>query len=81
MQLSKGKMSFSFDRQKVLGKGSFGVVFDGDWNGQRVAVKRISLTDQEISKNGEKSPEEVLENLDHPNVVKLLHVHSDEDFK
>ena len=74
-------MLFSFDRLNVLGKGNFGVVFDGVWNGQRVAVKRINLIDQEISKNGDESPEEVLKNLDHCNVIKLLHVDSDDDFK
>ena len=74
-------MSFSFERQKVLGKGNFGVVFEGDWNGQRVAVKRINLMDLETRRNGEESPEEVLKNLDHLNVIKLFHVDSDMDFK
>ena len=74
-------MSFSFERQKVLGKGNFGVVFEGNWNGQRVAVKRINLMDLETRRNGEESPEEVLKNLDHLNVIKLFHVDSDMDFK
>ena len=67
----------SFDRKKILGKG----VFEGNWNGQQVAVKRINLADQETNRIGEQSPEEVLKNLDHRNVIKLLHVYSDDDFK
>ena len=72
---------FSFDRKKILGRGGFATVFEGVLNDQRVAVKRISLTDQEPTRNGEESPEEVLQRLDHLNVIKLFHVHSDEDFK
>ena len=71
----------SFDRKKILGKGGFATVFEGNWNGQQVAVKRINLADQETNRIGEQSPEEVLKNLDHRNVIKLLHVYSDDDFK
>jgi hypothetical protein len=35
-------LSISIDRQKVLGKGAYGIVYEGTWKGRKVAVKRIS---------------------------------------
>jgi len=48
-----------------------GNVFEGVWCGKPVAIKRIQLSSIS-SKDYEW--EEVLLKLDHPNVIKLLHV-------
>ncbi len=65
------------DRNKILGTGSYGIVFEGTWNGKKVAVKRVQIANTESSK----LEEEALQKLDHPNVIKLFHVQSNEDFR
>jgi serine/threonine protein kinase len=58
-----------------LGEGGFGSVFLGQFDDRQVAVKRVDLFN--VSENEEKS----LQMLDHPNVIKLFHSESDENFK
>jgi hypothetical protein len=70
-------LPISIDRKKVLGEGRYGIVFEGTWMDRKVAVKRIQIENVENNKGGE----EALQILDHPNVVKLLHVESDIDFR
>ncbi|XP_046634043.1 serine/threonine-protein kinase/endoribonuclease IRE1-like [Daphnia pulicaria] len=74
---------------KLLGKGAFGIVYEGKWNGVKVAIKRIDKTEFLASDGsitnattaGQRSEEEVMKKLDHPNVLKLLHVEIDKNFK
>ncbi len=61
----------------LLGKGGYGFVFLGTLNGQQVAVKRVQLDDTDPVDNEEK----VLQQLNHPNVVRLFYCHTDDDFK
>ena len=63
------------DRSNRLGEGGYGAVFQGKFNGKDVAVKRIDLP--KVDENEELA----LKQLDHPNVIKLLHSESDNDFK
>ena len=65
------------DSNRILGQGSYGTVFEGVWRGKLVAIKRIHLI--HISSN--EREEEALQKLDHPNVIKLLHVESDSTFR
>jgi predicted Ser/Thr protein kinase len=65
------------DRQKILGKGGFAIVFEGTWGGVKVAVKRILKSDAVTKEQEEKA----LKMLDHINVIKLFHVEEDQDFK
>jgi serine/threonine protein kinase len=67
----------TFDRTKVLGKGAFGIVYEGVWDGNTVAVKRIPI---DHAANDERE-EKALKILNHINVNKLLHVEMDQDFK
>jgi serine/threonine-protein kinase/endoribonuclease IRE1 len=62
-----------------LGRGAFGIVFEGSMgpNHIPVAVKRLQLVDIEVSE----IEEEALRNLKHSNVVQLYHVKSDSDFR
>lgn len=75
---------------KLLGKGAFGIVYEGIWtNGVKVAIKRIDKTEflashdsnAETTNAGQRSEEEFMKRLDHPNVLKLLHVETDQNFK
>ncbi|XP_045035201.1 serine/threonine-protein kinase/endoribonuclease IRE2 [Daphnia magna] len=67
-----------FNRSDHLGSGGFGSVYRGKYKDQSIAVKRIlkkadrkPLVDKELN---------ILKQLDHPNIVKLLHFASDDDF-
>ncbi len=67
----------TFHRTKILGEGGFGTVYEGVWGETRVAVKRILIKDASSNEQEEKA----LKMLDHTNVIKLLHVEEDQDFK
>jgi serine/threonine protein kinase len=67
----------TFDRAKVLGKGGFGIVYEGVWGETKVAVKRIPINHAATNEREEKA----LKMLNHINVNKLLHVEKDQDFK
>jgi hypothetical protein len=64
-------------QNKILGEGRYGIVFEGVWCGKPVAIKRIQLL--HILSN--QREEEALKKMDHPNVIKLLHVASDSTFR
>ena len=67
----------TFDRAKILGTGGFGIVYEGVWSGNTVAVKRIPIDHAATNEQEENA----LKILDHINVNKLLHVEKDQDFK
>ena len=67
-----------YDRSNVLGKGGFAVVFRGTFDGKPVAVKRLQEDTVAIDVQRE---ETALRRLDHPNVIRLIYVENDEDFK
>jgi serine/threonine protein kinase len=57
---------------KIINKEGFGIIFEGTFNGLPVAVKRIQSI---FTKN------ENLKNLNHLNVIQLIHFEEDADFK
>ncbi|XP_057374368.1 serine/threonine-protein kinase/endoribonuclease IRE1-like [Daphnia carinata] len=61
-------------RNAALGEGAYGSVFRGEFEGRQVAVKRILLN--KFNENEEES----LRKLDHPNIIKLFHSESDNEF-
>ena len=67
--------TFEMDRKSMLGKGSYATVFPGKWKGLDVAIKRIQL--HEIIDREEKT----MRDLKHPNVLELLDVKEDENFR
>jgi serine/threonine protein kinase len=69
-------LSIKFEKSAILEKGTYGTVFEGEWNSKTVAVKRIEKPKYENNKE-----EEALQKLDHPNVVRLYHVESDSNFR
>lgn len=65
----------NIDENKKLGKGAFGVVFEGTYEGKRVAIKRIPVEGEDWkSKAREIDDAEIPMKLNHENVMKLLHV-------
>lgn len=55
---------------KLIGKGSFGVVYTGQWRGVKCAVKFIN--DQMIEELRQESS--IMDSIDHPNIVRLYGV-------
>lgn len=75
-----------YDRDRILGTGFSSQVFLGTFDGENVAVKRIlkkvdSKVDSEVVKALQNREETAMQKLNHPNVLKLIHVQEDEDFK
>ncbi|XP_057372285.1 serine/threonine-protein kinase/endoribonuclease ire-1-like [Daphnia carinata] len=74
---------------KFLGKGAYGIVYEGTWNGKKVAIKRIDKIEFSDSNSSAADPtnaqrqreEDNMKNLDHSNVLTLLHVEIDKHFK
>jgi hypothetical protein len=69
----------TIDRAKILGKGNYGIVYEGALGEIKVAVKRIPLENVAIISNEQE--EMALKILDHTNVIKLFHVEEDQNFK
>ena len=74
---------WSYERQTVLGKGAYGIVYLGHLNGVgSVAVKRIARAEFSAAATEQESREEAaMTQLNHPNVLKLYNVALDESFK
>jgi serine/threonine protein kinase len=64
-------------QNKILGEGRYGIVFEDVWRDKPVAIKRI----QQLHISSNQREEEALKKLDHPNVIKLLHIDSHADFR
>lgn len=71
-----GDLQVQVDRNRCLGNGAYSKVFQGQWDGIDVAVKRIQLFDVMTDRE-----ETTMKNVDHPNVLKLFAVEEDENFK
>jgi serine/threonine-protein kinase/endoribonuclease IRE1 len=69
-------MEIKFDREVRLGQGGNGAVFPGTFQGKKVAVKRVLVTGAT-----NENEENIMQQLDHPNVVKLFHIDRDDNFK
>jgi len=73
----------SYDGNDVLAKGLSGFVFRGSFDESKtpVAIKRVLLENMHKKVAVQKRNEDALCVLDHPNVVKLLHIEQDQSFK
>ena len=73
------------DESKELGRGGFGTVFLGTFEGNNVAVKKIPVSVLDVGVfNNETDLQREIElhkQLDHQNVLKLLHVDDEKDPK
>ena len=73
----KHESLIDYDRTQVMSKGRFGAIFKGRYKDQDVAVKRIEILRVLMNER----EEQALQELKHENVVTLLYVESNEDFK
>ncbi len=78
----------SYDRKVILGRGTFGRIFHGNLINKEtglvemeVAIKRIVIDEVPESEQIFLDREMVQLELNHPNVVKLLHWEDQEDFR
>ncbi len=78
-----GDTGIQYSKEDVLGRGGFGDVFLGIFNKEKVAVKKILLKHSEKEKEKKKEEREVdlQKNLNHENILKILQVGKDEDFR
>ncbi|KAK4004968.1 hypothetical protein OUZ56_006694 [Daphnia magna] len=75
-------MIVDYDRNNSLGEGISAQVFLGTFAGEKVAVKRIQKrTEQDVDKARESREEKSMKQFNHPNVLKLIEVQEDPDFK
>jgi hypothetical protein len=71
-------MEIQFDSRIPLGQGGYGSsVFPGMFQRSKVAVKEVRL----INTTNDEDAENILMQLNHPNIVKLLHFYSDNNYK
>ena len=77
-ELRKAEESITVIGDKVeVCSGYFGPVFHGSLNGRKVTIKQIPIKEIESHEKREK----ILRQFDHPNVIKLLQVTQDADFR
>ncbi|XP_046438267.1 calcium-dependent protein kinase 2-like [Daphnia pulex] len=79
MSLEEPKKKMEIQREAILGQGGYGIVYKGFWGPNRipVAVKRLQLVHLDSSEK----EEEALQNLKHPNIIKIYHAENDTDFR
>jgi serine/threonine protein kinase len=78
MEESSPVNMLTIDRAKILGKGKYGIVYEGVWGENQVAIKRIPIDNVAICNEREES---ALKMFHHEHVIKLFHVEEDQDFK
>ena len=61
---------------QLIGRGCFGVIYDGTLDDQPVVVKKVRLADVKVEKERIS-----MQQLQHVNVIKLLHVEDDGEFR
>lgn len=69
-------VTVEIDLTTKLGRGAYGEVYAGEWNGIDVAVKRILLSNLFLEREVDS-----MKGLKHENVVTLLAVEGDQNFK
>lgn len=65
-------MKRDFELEKVISKGAFGTVYKGKYKNEQVAIKKIKVQKDDPSFKYLKSEVEILKQMDHPNIVKLI---------
>jgi serine/threonine protein kinase len=71
--------SVKVDESREIGRGGFGTVYAGTYEGNQVAVKKIFVTFMNPEAKEQKREVEEHIRLHHENVIKLLHVSEEKD--
>ena len=71
-------MATAFTVGELIGRGFFGTVHRGTFEGSEVAIKKMQIL--RLDQRGPREYES-MKQLDHPNVLKLLHWQDDADFR
>ncbi len=74
--VTRNRIIIKYDKKIILGIGDYGKVFLGEFDNEKVAVKRIKL-----SKVKRHTRREELQRLNHRNVVQLLYVEDDPTYR
>ncbi len=69
----------SYMKRDILGKGTFGIVFRGSYRDEEAAVKRLELA--RLMDAGDDREVKLQIDLEHDNVLRILSVDEDEDYK
>jgi serine/threonine protein kinase len=72
-----GDTGIQYSKEEVLGRGTYGDVYLGIFNKEKVAVKKILLNRSEK----EEREVDLQKILDHENILKILQVVEDDDFR
>jgi hypothetical protein len=67
----------AINQENILGTKGNTMVYEGVWDEKPVAIKRMDL----INTRYNRPKVEALKKLNHPNIVKLFHTQSDENFR
>jgi serine/threonine protein kinase len=78
--MSSGSAEFSdFTIGEELGEGGFGQVYRGTFGGRAVAIKKVPIARWIPERAAREN--EVMRELDHPNVLKLLHTEERNEYR
>ena len=72
--------SISFCKEKLLGKGSWSVVYEGIFGQRRVAVKRMTVDTGDEKRSIQREIKVISKADRHHNIVRFFHTESDENF-
>ena len=79
VKMSSDPSESDFILGEQLGQGGFGLVYRGTFRGRDVAIKRVLIGRQTPERSAREY--EVMRMLDHPNVMKLLHMKDEKEFR
>lgn len=77
---SQAVSPIEYKESAVLGRGYFGIVFEGRWNNQDVAVKRIQVAAL-TTKPSEASEQIAMDRVNHENVIRCFDSYRDDKFR
>ena len=69
--IRRKELRYDTAAQNILGKGGFGIVYRGEWNGSPVAIKQIKEPLTEGDERDFRQEIEMMSGLNHPHIIVL----------